>query len=70
MLLAAITLTPVLGALIPLLAIRFGRNFCAIATGAVTLTALVFLLSQAPAVYRGEVLTSSVPWLPMIGLSF
>ncbi|HUW73485.1 MAG TPA: monovalent cation/H+ antiporter subunit A [Methyloceanibacter sp.] len=70
MLLAAITLTPFLGAIIPLMAIRYGRNFCALATGAVTLTALVLLLSYAPAVYRGEVLTWSVPWLPMIGLSF
>ncbi|ODR94808.1 cation:proton antiporter [Methyloceanibacter superfactus] len=70
MLLAVVTLTPFLGAVIPLLAIRYGRNFCALATGAVTLTALVLLLSQAPAVYRGDVITWSVPWLPMIGLSF
>ena len=70
MLLALVTLTPFLGAAIPLLAIRFGRNFCAIATGAVTLTALLLLLSEAGAVYRGEVITWGVPWLPMIGLSF
>ena len=70
MLLAFVTLIPFLGAVIPLLAIRFGRNFCAIATGAVTLTALLLLLSEAGAVYRGEVLTWGVPWLPLIGLSF
>ena len=70
MLLAVVALTPFLGAAIPLLAIRHGRNFCAIATGAVTLIALVLLLSGAPAVYRGEVLAWNVPWLPMIGLSF
>lgn len=70
MLLAVVALTPFLGAVIPLLAIRHGRNFCAIATGAVTLVALMCLLSAAPAVYRGEVLAWSVPWLPMIGLSF
>jgi len=68
--LALVALTPFLGAVIPLLAIRFGRNFCAIATGAVTLTALLLLLSEAPAVYRGEVITWGVPWLPLIGLSF
>jgi multicomponent K+:H+ antiporter subunit A len=70
MLLAFVTLTPFLGAVVPLLAIRFGRNFCAIATGAVTLTALVLLLTEAPAIYRGEVITWGVPWLPMIGMSF
>ena len=70
MLLALATLTPFLGAVLPLLAVRFGRDFCAIATGAVTLTALMLVLSQAPAVYAGEVITWSVPWLPMIGLSF
>jgi len=70
MLLAVVTLTPFLGAVIPLLAIRYGRNFCALATGAVTLTALVLLLSYAPGVYRGDVVTWSVPWLPTIGLSF
>ena len=61
MLLTVVTLTPFLGAVIPLLAIRYGRNFCALATGAVTLTALVLLLSQAPGVYRGDVMTWSVP---------
>ncbi len=35
-----------------------------------TLTALLLLLSEAGAVYRGEVLTWGVPWLPLIGLSF
>ena len=70
MLLALATLTPFLGAVIPLLANRLGRDICAIATGAVTLTALLLVLSQAPAVYDGEVVTWSVPWLPAIGLSF
>ncbi len=70
MLLAIVTLTPFFGAVISLLTSRFGRDLCAIATGAVTLTALVLLLSQAPAVYAGDVITWGVPWLPMIGLSF
>jgi len=70
MLLALATLTPFLGAVFPLLANRLGRDICAIATGAVTLTALLLVLSQAPAVYDGEVVTWSVPWLPAIGLSF
>ena len=70
MLLALATLTPFFGALVPLLADRLGRNLCAIATGAVTLTALLLVLSQAPSVYSGDVLTWSVPWLPALGLSF
>ena len=70
MLLALVTLTPFLGAVIPLLTIRFGRNVCAIATAAVTLTALVLLLAEAPAIYRGEIVAWAVPWLPQIGLSF
>ena len=70
MLLALATLTPFLGAVVPLLADRLGRNFCAIATGAVTLTALALVMSHAPAVYSGDVVTWSAPWLPAIGLSF
>lgn len=70
MLLAIATLTPFLGAVVPLLTDRLGRDICAIATGAVTLTALLLVMSQAPAVYSGEVVTWGVPWVPAIGLSF
>lgn len=70
MLLAFATLTPFLGAVVPLLADRLGRDICALAAGAVTLTALALVLSQAPAVYDGTVVTWGVPWLPAIGLSF
>ncbi len=69
MILALVALMPFLGAVVPPLAIRFGRNACAIATGSVTLIALILLLTEAPSVYRGEVLTWGVPWLPQIGLS-
>jgi multicomponent K+:H+ antiporter subunit A len=64
-----IVLLPFLGALLPPLAIRAGRNGCAIATGAVTLTALAGLLSHAPAVLRGEVIHARLDWLPAIGLN-
>ncbi|MEM7399076.1 MAG: monovalent cation/H+ antiporter subunit A [Pseudomonadota bacterium] len=70
MLLALATLTPFLGAVVPLLTDRLGRDICALATGAVTLTALILVMSHAPAVYSGEVVTWSVPWVPAIGLSF
>ncbi|MGF1622430.1 MAG: monovalent cation/H+ antiporter subunit A [Rhodomicrobiaceae bacterium] len=64
-----IVLLPFLGALLPPLAIRAGRNGCAIATGAVTLTALAGLLSHAPAVMRGEVIHARLDWLPGLGLN-
>jgi len=70
MLLALVTLTPFLGAVLPLLAIRYGRDFCAFAAGCVTLAALLMLLYQAPKVVAGGVVAWSVPWLPEIGLSF
>ena len=70
MILALATLAPFLGAALSLLTIRFGRNVCAAATGAVTLGALVAVLSQAPAIYRGETIEWGVSWLPQIGLSF
>ncbi|ODS03767.1 hypothetical protein AUC71_07860 [Methyloceanibacter marginalis] len=60
MLLAVVALTPFLGAVIPLLAIRHGRNFCAIATGAVTLRRPHVSSFRGAGLYRGEVLAWSV----------
>ena len=65
-----VALIPFLGALVPPLVIRSGRNVCAVATGLVTLLALGLLLSHAPAVFAGETPRSEVAWLPQIGLSF
>ena len=67
---ALIVLLPFLGACIPPLTARSGRNFCAGATATVTLTALVLLLARAPEVYRGEAVVWGVKWVPQIGLSF
>ena len=53
--LALIAALPFLGALLPGLMIRAGRNACAWATGSVTGLALLLLLLHAPAVFRGEV---------------
>ena len=69
-LLAVLPLIPLLGAVLPPLAIRAGRSACALATGAVTLCALVLLLSTAPAVFRGETVGISLPWLPQAGLAY
>ena len=64
-----LALLPLLGALAPALTIRFGRNACALAAGAVTLSALIVLASLAPAVMAGETIRASVPWIPALGLN-
>jgi multicomponent K+:H+ antiporter subunit A len=69
MTLLLVVLVPFLGALIPPLVIRSGRNTCAAATGGVTLLALGLLMSYAPAVFSGEVPKAGVDWVPAIGLS-
>ncbi len=67
---ALVVLIPLLGALLPPLTIRAGRNVCTVVTAAVTLTALALLLTNAPAVYRGEVISAGSEWVPQLGLSF
>ncbi len=69
MTLALIAALPFLGALLPGLMIRAGRNACASVTGSVTLLALVLLAMQAPAVLRGEVVQTRIEWLPSLGLN-
>lgn len=66
--LALIVLLPFLGAVLPPLLIRAGRNTCALVTGAVTLSALALLLVDAPIVFGGGIVRSSVPWVPQLGL--
>jgi multicomponent K+:H+ antiporter subunit A len=67
--LALIVFLPLIGALVPPLAIRAGRNVCTAATATVTGLSLAILLTAAPAVYSGEASRASVPWLPQLGLS-
>jgi len=67
--LALIAALPFLGALLPGLMIRAGRNACAIVTGLVTALALLGLLLHAPAVLRGEVITARFDWMPALGLN-
>jgi multicomponent K+:H+ antiporter subunit A len=66
--LALIALLPFLGAVLPPLMIRAGRNVCAAVTFSVTLAALALLLVQAPAVFRGETVAATVSWAPQLGL--
>ncbi|WP_425045661.1 monovalent cation/H+ antiporter subunit A [Primorskyibacter sp. S87] len=60
---------PFLGAVFPALLIRAGRNVSAASAGSVTLLALIGLLVNAPAVFRGEVITARLDWLPGLGLN-
>ena len=65
-----IVLIPLLGALLPLLTIRSGRNVCTFVTASVSAVSLALLMAHAPAVYRGEVVRAGFEWAPQIGLSF
>ena len=68
--LALIVILPFLGAMLPALMIRAGRNACALATGTATLLAFALLLVHAPAVVlRGEVVQAGWQWLPGLGLN-
>ena len=53
--LALIAALPFLGALLPGLMIRAGRDTCALVTGSFTALALLLLGLNAPAVLRGEI---------------
>ncbi|MDP2296548.1 MAG: monovalent cation/H+ antiporter subunit A [Pseudolabrys sp.] len=68
--LALIVLIPFIGALLPPLAIRAGRNVCAVVTACVTGLSLAILLTEVPAVYSGAVPRTSAEWLPSLGLSW
>ena len=67
--LALIAALPFLGAVLPALAIRSGRDAAALSAGAVTLTALVLLALQAPTVLAGGVVQTRIDWLPALGLN-
>ncbi|MEL6234597.1 MAG: monovalent cation/H+ antiporter subunit A [Pseudomonadota bacterium] len=60
---------PFLGALLPGLMVRAGRDMCAIVTGSVTLLALVGLLVHLPTVLSGGVVTARLDWMPALGLN-
>jgi multicomponent K+:H+ antiporter subunit A len=70
MILALIVALPFLGALLPPLAERLGRTFCASVAALAPLAGLILLLTQTSAVFGGETLKLVVPWLPGFGLSF
>ena len=66
---ALIAILPFVGALLPGLLIRSGRDVAAFACGTATALALIGLCLHIPAVVAGEVITARFDWLPRIGLS-
>jgi multicomponent K+:H+ antiporter subunit A len=67
--LALIAALPFIGALLPGLMIRAGRDACAALTGSVTLLALVLLALNAPTVLAGGIVQTRIDWLPALGLN-
>src|SRR5690554_6569721 len=70
MALLLIILLPMLGALLPPLAERFGRTLCAYAAALGPLIALGVVLGHLPSVLVGETFFYSMDWLPRLGLNF
>ena len=68
-LLPIIAILPFIGALVPGIMIRAGRNACAAFTAAPTILAIVMLGILAPSVMQGEVIRAEIMWLPQLGLS-
>ncbi|MBK8163911.1 MAG: monovalent cation/H+ antiporter subunit A [Gammaproteobacteria bacterium] len=64
-----IILMPFLGAGLPGLCIRYGRNASAWAAAAVTALALAAAAASMPAVFAGQTSTVTLPWLPALGLN-
>lgn len=64
-----VVMLPFIGAVLPALMIRTGRNACTIATASVTILAFALLMTHVPAVLRGEVVQVGWEWLPGLGLN-
>ena len=69
MTLALIVLLPLLGSLLPLLTVRYGRSLCALATMLAPVLGMVLLWRHMPEVFAGAVVVQSWPWLSQIGLN-
>jgi multicomponent K+:H+ antiporter subunit A len=67
--LALIAALPFIGAALPGLMIRAGRDACAAVTGSVTLLALILLALNAPTVLAGGIVQTRIEWLPALGLN-
>jgi multicomponent K+:H+ antiporter subunit A len=68
MTLALIVLLPLVGSILPLLTNRSGRSLCALATMLPPVLGLILLWQYVPAVFAGETVVHSWPWLERVGL--
>ncbi len=66
---ALIILLPFLGAVLPALMIRSGRDACATVTGAINALALALLLAHAPEVLSGGSVRADWSWISRLGLN-
>ncbi|SMO88685.1 monovalent cation/H+ antiporter subunit A [Paracoccus laeviglucosivorans] len=66
---ALIAVLPFLGALLPALLIRSGRDVAAVASATATGIALLGLCLHIPAILSGEVILARFDWLPALGLN-
>jgi multicomponent K+:H+ antiporter subunit A len=66
---ALIVLLPLLGAVLPALMMRSGRNESTIAACSVTTLSLALLLTNIAAIGRSEVQQANWPWVPQIDLN-
>jgi len=66
---ALIAALPFIGALLPGLLIRSGRDVAAISCATATAAALLGLCLHIPAILAGEVVTARFEWLPQLGLN-
>ena len=63
-----IILLPLLGALLPPLCERFGRNICAFSAAIGPLLALGLLVSYLPALFERQLFFFHLDWLPQLGM--
>ncbi|MFY0991348.1 monovalent cation/H+ antiporter subunit A [Halomonas sp. C05BenzN] len=63
-----IPILTLLGTLVPVFTSRHGRGICVAATLVAPLLALVLIFLHAPVVIGGEVVSQSLPWIPLLGL--
>src|SRR5690606_13791723 len=63
-----IILLPLLGACLPPLCERFGRNVCAVSAATGPLLALALLLCYLPALFERQIFFYHLDWLPTLGL--
>ncbi|WP_039916084.1 monovalent cation/H+ antiporter subunit A [Cellvibrio mixtus] len=61
---------PLLGAGLPLLTERFGRNICAISAALGPALSLILILQYIPALLQHQMFFLHQPWVPQLGLDF